>query len=168
MINIRNGIFETNSSSAQAFVSVKKRDSDDYFNTWFNKDGVYTVYCWDNIFSRTPFKVLNTLIDKALYALAYYGKEKLREIEDIVRKYCVSYDNRPFNKFKFEDNDYGSIDHQSMGLLDTWLETHNETLEEFLTNPNELIIIDGDEYCVFDSLVDSGLIDKNNILTIVD
>lgn len=65
--------------------------------------------------------------------------------------------------YDIEYNDYGSIDHQSAGMLSGFLKSHNITLEEFLTNKRYIIIIDGDEYCELDNLFASGLVNLDNI-----
>lgn len=40
-----------------------------------------------------------------------------------------------------------SIDHQSAGLLQSFLKSHNVSLREFLCEEKYIVIIDGDEYC---------------------
>lgn len=61
-------------------------------------------------------------------------------------------------------NDYGDIDHQSAGLLQSFLAKEKITLEEFLTNKKYVVIIDGDEYYVFEEMINANLIDKANIV----
>lgn len=58
---------------------------------------------------------------------------------------------------------YGNIDHQSFGLLQNFLESENITLVDFLGNRKYVVIIDGDEYCDWDNLKYSGLINIANI-----
>lgn len=53
--------------------------------------------------------------------------------------------------------DYGSIDHQSIGTLQAFLGKHKITLEEFLTNPQYVVIIDGDEYCAWSKMFEAGI-----------
>lgn len=64
----------------------------------------------------------------------------------------------------WKDYDYfGYVDHQSSGLLQGFLEKENITLKEFLFNKKYIVIIDGDEYCMFDKAKESGLINMSNI-----
>ena len=44
-----------------------------------------------------------------------------------------------------------------------WLDEHNISLKEFLTNKKYVVIQDGDEYCIWKDLIDCGLIDKKVI-----
>lgn len=59
---------------------------------------------------------------------------------------------------------FGQIDHQSGDVLPSFLEEKGVSLEEFLTNRKYIIVIDGDEYCVFESMKENGLIDMDNIV----
>lgn len=58
---------------------------------------------------------------------------------------------------------YGYVDHQSSGLLQGFLDSHNITIKDFIFNQKYHVVIDGDEYCIFDDMVKYGLIDKNNV-----
>lgn len=80
--------------------------------------------------------------------------------------YYESYDidGRPIEKVYFNVPDFGSIDHQSSGLLRGFLEDNNLSLEDFLVRKDVVVIIDGDEYCELDNLIDCGLIGKNSIV----
>lgn len=59
--------------------------------------------------------------------------------------------------------DIGMIDHESMGVLQCFINSHGIDLKEFLTNKKYVIVVDGDEYCDFDKYLRSGLIDKDFI-----
>lgn len=64
----------------------------------------------------------------------------------------------------WKDYDYfGYVDHQSSGLLEGFLKKNNITLKEFLFNKKYIVIVDGDEYCMFDKAKESGLINLDNI-----
>lgn len=63
-----------------------------------------------------------------------------------------------------EEPNIGMIDHQSAGMLTRFLATHNVSLEEFLTNKKYTIIIDGDEYCTWSKMQNSGLINQSAIV----
>ena len=58
---------------------------------------------------------------------------------------------------------YGYVDHQSNGLLQAFLKEEDITLVDFLSNRKYVVIIDGDEFCDWDSLKYSGLINIANI-----
>ena len=49
-----------------------------------------------------------------------------------------------------------------------WLDEHNISLKEFLTNKKYVVIQDGDEYCIWKDLIDCGLIDKKVIENMED
>ena len=59
--------------------------------------------------------------------------------------------------------DFGGIDHQSLGLFQGFLKKYGLTLEEYLIRKDIVVVIDGDELCVFGTMMDSGLIDKDAI-----
>ena len=52
---------------------------------------------------------------------------------------------------------------EDYGMLKSFLKERNITLEEFITNKKYVIIVDGDEYCVWDGMKKSGLINMNEI-----
>ena len=58
----------------------------------------------------------------------------------------------------------GTIDHQSAGLLTNFLKDKGISLKEFLTNKKYVVIVDGDEYCTFQRLQRSGLINLDFIV----
>lgn len=60
--------------------------------------------------------------------------------------------------------DYGYVDHQSTGLLQGFLKEKGISLIEFITNKKYLVIIDGDEYCCFENLRESGLFDFDKVI----
>ena len=61
-------------------------------------------------------------------------------------------------------SDYGSIDHQSMGILKRFLSNNNLSLEDYLVRKDIITIITGDEFSTFSDMVTCGLIDVNNIV----
>lgn len=62
-----------------------------------------------------------------------------------------------------DGNNYGNVDHQSVGLLKGFLKEEGISLKEFLTNKRYVVIIDGDEYDTFGKLKESGLINLGEI-----
>ena len=59
--------------------------------------------------------------------------------------------------------EFGRVYHQSSGLFQGFLKKYGITLEEFLIRKDIVVVCDGDEYCIFGTMLDSGLVDKNAI-----
>lgn len=57
----------------------------------------------------------------------------------------------------------GWIDHQSVGLFESFLDKRKLDLREFLTNKRYIILVDGDESYITGSLIKCGIIDRNNL-----
>lgn len=57
---------------------------------------------------------------------------------------------------------YGSVDHQSAGLLNNFLIEQGITLKQFLENPKYIVLIDGDEYGISEILFESGMCSSEN------
>ncbi len=115
----------------------------------------------------------------------YFYTTGLSEDDEIpgdhwLTKWEVSYDHAKGERYRVGDNGsriydieyggrkevpyYGSIDHQSMGLLQGFLERQNISLEEFLKDPRYVVIIDGDEYCAWQKMFDAGLCIEGNFI----
>lgn len=75
----------------------------------------------------------------------------------------VAGNGRPIEEAYFDVPDYGSIDHQSSGLLRRFLADNNLSLEDYLVRKDVVVVIDGDEYCELRKLIDCGMIDKDSI-----
>lgn len=58
---------------------------------------------------------------------------------------------------------FGSVDHQSMGLLQRFLRKYGITIEEYLIRKDIVVVVDGDETCIFGTMMDAGLVDKDAI-----
>ena len=89
--------------------------------------------------------VADYLLD-AIEELCYSRIEGLERIEYPKNEWYDKYPNE--NKYY-----YGSIDHQSAGMLQDFLRTNHISLEYFIFNNRYLVIIDGDEYNVFDTIM---------------
>lgn len=166
---IRQGVFETNSSSMHS-ICIRGDQPDRYTLEQLNENrksyrssGIIDLTYDDMEFGRYPFQMLASLFDKCRYALASYGVEKAKEIEDIYKEAMCDAEldkyEYPFTHFKFDPDD-ASIDHQSAGLLQKFLALKGITLKEFLLNPNYYVVIDGDEYWEFDKYLRLKLIEK--------
>ena len=98
--------------------------------------------------------------------------------DHIIPEYLVHYDEEKDEFFRivdekpvydvyrdvFEEPYYGNVDHQSAGLLQAFLKKHGISLEEFLSNPQYVVIIDGDEYCAWAKMFESGLCQKDSFI----
>ena len=83
------------------------------------------------------------------------------EDEDYYEEICKS--GRKQEEIWLEVPKFGSIDHQSIGLFQRFLEKYNITLEDYLIRKDIIVIIDGDEYYIFGTMVKSGIINTNEI-----
>ena len=83
------------------------------------------------------------------------------EDEDYYEKICRS--GRKQEEIWLDVPKFGSVDHQSVGLFQRFLEKYNITLEDYLIRKDIIVIIDGDEYYLFDTMVNAGIVDKNAI-----
>lgn len=183
MINIRRGVFETNSSSSHSIVVMKdsQYETEEYFNTLcevvieydeelvqYIKSGEYRLsrFECDLEFGRSPFTVLDDFRSKLRYAIAYYqdDEDKIKEIMEVLKKYTgctkIVY---PYTWNKDEAQEYkGYIDHQSIGILDSLINS-GVSIEEFLTNRKYFVVIDGDEYDEWAKLKSTGVVNKDKI-----
>ena len=92
-------------------------------------------------------------------------KEGLNEDDLVGRCYRnVDKDGKKIEDLWIDVSDYGSIDHQSIGLLKGFLKANNLTLEDYLVRKDVVVVVDGDEYCELDNLIGCGLIDENAIV----
>lgn len=159
-IQIRQGVFETNSSSMHSLCILNHSDKNiDTHTNEIDENGTWKFEEGELDFYRYPFRFLHTFEGKVKYAIANYESnyESIILISDIVKKY-----NPNFVRFEFAKS-HGRIDTGGTDdyALNSWLENNNITLEEFLINPRYAVICDGDEYCTFDKLIDLGLINKS-------
>lgn len=178
MKQIRRNVFETNSSSSHSLVITT--DDEHYTREEINKNFYMTdgiVRLWESSleFYRSPFNMLVTFKDKLKYAIASSSGNLVDECREICKKYVDG-----FTDFKFDTKDYvwdskvndyveadepipnygGTDDYQIEG----WLKYYNVSLEEFLTNKKYIVVVDGDEYCVWSNIKDSGLVDVKKII----
>ncbi len=178
MKQIRRNVFETNSSSSHSLVITT--DNEHYTKEEINKDFYMTdgiVRLWESSleFYRSPFNMLVTFKDKLRYAIASSNGNLVDECREICKKYVDG-----FTDFEFDTKDYvwdsevkdyveaeepipnygGTDDYEIEG----WLKKYNVSLEEFLTNKRYIVVVDGDEYQIFDHIKKSGLFDTSKII----
>lgn len=140
-------------------------------NLWLH-NGIWDIWDDDRItFGRSPFDCLNTFESKVRYAIASLcgwrnnAEAKFREIEQLVTEiipecYEIKLPKAWYYSEEDEHISYGSVDED---ILTPFLKKTGITLREFLTNKKYVVIVDGDEYCIWDSLKDSGLVNIDEI-----
>lgn len=179
MKQIRRNVFETNSSSSHSLVITT--DDEHYTREEINKNFYVTkkgiVRLWESSleFYRSPFDMLVTFKDKLRYAIASSNGNLVDQCRELCYKYVDG-----FVDFEFDTKDYvwdsevkdyveadepipnygGTDDYQIEG----WLKYYNVSLEEFLTNKRYIVVVDGDEYQIFDHIKKSGLFDTSKII----
>lgn len=178
MKQIRRNVFETNSSSSHSLVITT--DDEHYNREEINKDFYMTdgiVRLWDSSleFYRSPFDMLVTFRDKLRYAIASSNGNLVNQCRELCQKYVDGFVDFKFDKIDYvwdsEVEDYvetddpipnygGTDDYQIEG----WLKHYNISLEEFLTNKRYIVVVDGDEYCVWSNIKNSGLVDVKKIV----
>lgn len=172
MRQIRSSVFETNSSSSHSLVITT--DNEHYTkeemmsNIYIHKDGTIHIRAPHLQFYRSPFDILTTFYDKARYAIAASNGNLVADVQAIFCKYIDGFTNFVFDQIykSYDDeemiNYYGGTDDY---LIEGWLKKYNVSLEEFLTNKRYVVICDGDEYCIWDHLKESGLIRTDMIVS---
>lgn len=166
MFNIRENVFETNSSSSHSICFNKKDKTNDIpdIRQHLDKNGTWLLTNDMLQFGRYPFRILTTASEKIRYAIAcaciypdYPGDDSLEKITNTVKEICPE-----FERFAFEQ----TIDGDSTGgtddqILFDCLQDKQIPLKDFITDSRYFIVCDGDEYLTFDALHESGLIHKN-------
>lgn len=174
MRQIRQGTFETNSSSMHSISILKQggqyTKEETESNMWIFGDGVLEPDAQDIVYGRSPFRVLTTPNEKMEYAIASYDSyAKFKEIEEIMRRHVAEIkeikmptaDRWHYNwRNPSDPNFYGSVDHESMDVLDNFLSEHNVSLEDFIFDRRYIVWIDGDEYDIKGQMIEAGIIDK--------
>ena len=99
---IRQGVFETNSSSMHSLVVMKNSETyspEEISNEYYlfsdyktgEKECVWAIYDYELKFGRSPFRALGTFQNKWLYACASlvsdYNDEVYRQLESLALKY---------------------------------------------------------------------------------
>lgn len=171
MKTIRNNVFETNSSSSHSLVITTL---DEHYteaeirnDVYIPENGVVRIWTSSLEFYRSPFDILCTFNDKARYAIASSAGKLVNDVAAIYRKYIPG-----FVEFEFDlipeswdsenyVNSYGGTDDY---CIQDWLKEYKITLEEFLTNRRYIVIVDGDEYCVWDHIKNTGLLNTGMIV----
>lgn len=140
---------------------------------WKVRNGIMEFWNDEDLeFGRYPFDVLADWYGRLRYAIASYDVEHIDEIKAICKKHINSFEDFKFKMRQYSDDEeepeYGYVDHQSMGLLQHFLKKNNIELEDFIFNDKFIVIIDGDEYQIFNRMMETELINENFIEKRVD
>lgn len=154
MLQIRQNIFETNSSSTHSIVVAKNGkipESRDAYGTVYAsyEDGILSLK-EGNIFGW-GWAVLADWLDKFAYAVAefQYNEIELEKMLEKVRK-CLGCSEIIIPKrtlWNDEDKtepDYGYVDHQSMGTLLGFLNETGTNVIDFIFDDRYAIVLDND------------------------
>lgn len=158
-INVRRGVFETNSSSMHSFhITGKDRYVDaDMERVMFGgaiQNGELRLGC-DDLEYGWGYDEVHSFKGKLGYILAtYYQKfkqddDKMDEflndvIYPIVKKVHPDFDELVMDGDPYYK--YGYIDHQSYGEIFDFLREQDISIEEFLLNTKYYIVIDNDNH----------------------
>lgn len=149
MYQIRGNCFETNSSSIHSLAILKnppeQKETDITDGFYINKNGTWDTSDEDWYFGRAPFRIMSTFCEKVKYAWASTENE---EVFDIVKELIPKIKKIKHPSF------CGTDDYQ----LNGWLKKYNISLREFLTNNRYIVICDGDEYCIWEDMINCGII----------
>lgn len=180
IIKKRIGVFETNSSAMHSIVVTNKdehySEEEKELCVYIFEGNLEFDRSSDLEFGRCPFEVLATFYDKLRYAIpSFFSKYNGRSYEEennplyddprwnelmtILHSHFKEFKTIELPKnswYKTKDTGeyqmyFGDIETDST-LLERFLKREKITLEEFLTNRKYIIIVDGDEYCIFETL----------------
>lgn len=102
-----------------------------------------------------------TTYEEVPYADLVYNEER-KDGDDIYKD--VGKSGRKIERIWIGDLfETGTIDHESVGLLSGFLVKNGLSLKDFLIRKDIVVVIDGDEYCIFGQMVNAGLINMDNI-----
>lgn len=180
MIQIRNSMFETNSSSMHSLVLLKNADKVGTLEEAMQQDdrmivknGAVIIEKREDLEFGWGFEILDSFYGRLRYAIAsfvpycYDGENSLDMILRSVQELFPEITEIHLPKSEYEDEeDYafeGSIDHNSMGTLQGFLSEKNMTLSEYLADNHVLVLIDNDNSMHFESILMSGIIDREKL-----
>ena len=170
MITIRNGVFETNSSSSHSIVVKKEGTKPEGLIDpgWKAKDGILDIWSRELSFGW-QFEILYEWYDKLRFAIASFchwdGKDGLTDIEEACKRRIKDFKEFNFIHYK-DDSVYGDIDHQSDGLLQNFLSDNDVSIEDFIFNNKYIAIIDNDNSANFYQVSKAGLFNRAAVETV--
>lgn len=153
MIQIRQQVFETNSSSTHSIVIQKKRrpvkpndlpHHSDYASC--DQNGLVTIH-EDNYFG-CGWEVLDCWIDRLAYAIADLDDVKREElVSDLSEQYNIHVKIGYKDAYWIEEGkypDYGDVDHQSQGTLQEMLSDIGIKAIDFVFDDRFIVVLDND------------------------
>lgn len=166
---IRKNIFETNSSSSHSLIVTKIDDIDiiNLNNIDLDENGKFIIGDYESCYNRSPDAPLFHFQDKLKYLVAAYqdNQNAMRELEDIAIKVIPGCTGFVYNYVDgWGDTFYGYVDGESREMVKKFFNTHNVSFEDFLLNKKYVIILDGDEYNIWETLKECHLINLDNII----
>ena len=174
MYQIRQGVFETNSSSAHSLI-IKKTgvvitpdNFDTEARTWIGKED--TIRYWDSEleFGRSPFNILSRLDQKLAYVTAAFEEQRDRIIAEVMKRLPNIKGVRFPKDWETDEPVYGWIDHQSLYMLPYAVQKEEIDPVDLILDTRYIIVIDGDEYGVLGDMVQNGLINMDEIEKVYD
>jgi len=159
MLNIRNSVFETNSSSSHSLV-FSKLDRGYSYDLPVDEDGVLTIpfgeFGWGPDVLRTPLEKLSYYItdnsgwqydddEKSWDTIVeeVMSNDVIQEVIEIIKSRCPQ-----VKEVRFEPaSSYyprGYVDHESFGT------SHETDFEDLVFNNGVIILIDNDNSCHFE------------------
>lgn len=167
-IKIRHSLFETNSSSTHSLIVKNGEGSNQAeelrHEIWDNK---FPARLWDDEYEshygRHPFGLLRTPLDK----LRYYIASCCDNSQSAEYTAVLELMNKNVEWFKGFDlcvpYDYECTFGNSEGYgFKNQLKELDVSLEKFVLNDRYMIVVDGDEYNTWESIVDSGVVDTSS------
>lgn len=176
MLQVRRGVFETNSSSSHSIVMMKASKpfalaKDDWRLSYIERNGGELYFYGDRLcFGRTPFDILSDWAGRLRCAIASSTTdEEISHLEEICRRRIPHFVRFKFDKSEREDGspDRGYVDHQSCGTLKAALKEFGISVEEFIFNDRYIVVVDGDEFNVFDAFMNSGMFNEDAVEEII-
>ena len=178
MISIRNGVFETNSSSSHSVCMRTGKphiDSDAIANDIklrLDSDNKWNLSNERRDYGRAPFTILSTFTEKVLYYIANecdYGTtkhdyvDKMHPITKIIKEFYPEFAGFTLNEQETKDRD--KDDNYWIGSVDEYinLAPTDEALRNFLTNDDVFVVVDGDEYNIFSDMRYFGMINGKEL-----
>lgn len=120
----------------------------------YKDDDVYKEVC-DTIRSYVPeFKDIELSFESRTYSKKYYTKESMDSYLGEGNYVDVG------DQYVGWGYEVGSVDEN---ILAGFLEKENINIAEFLKNKRYIVIVDGDEYCIYKDMKRCGLINKDEI-----
>lgn len=133
----------------------------DMINDHFEREGKNIVAT--EIKFPTDFDTVWVDEDGNTYDCYDTDEVETKENEDGSTTYVSKHNGQVVERELVEKTFYGEIDHQSWDLYKNFIFNHQISDEEFIFNPKYIVIIDGDEYCIYEDMVESGMINLDNI-----